>query len=328
MNKRRPIIDFHTHLMTQPGLEKICPEEQRTPFFRYIVPAIEPVAHLTEPVHDRFLRYLAMNFRDGTSRFLYSRLGPLFLMEALRLFKTHGLERMIANMDEHGIEHSVIYSLEPLTDTRELIDLTRPYADRLSIFGSVHADHHDPAGYLAPLIESGDIKGIKIHPQVGGYHAGNLLDKTKDFVALASEFNIPVVIHTGHIPIEGICGLHDSCTVQALEPLIKAHPHCQFVLNHLGWESWRKAIAVARRHENVLVETSWQPARIMRRAVDALGADRVIFGSDFPMFQQWQALREVEKALTEKEFALVASGNARKLLKLSSTKDVSQSVAS
>jgi len=44
----------------------------------------------------------------------------------------------------------------------------------------------------------------------------------------------------------------------------------------------------------------------------------VLFGSDFPLFQQWQALKEVRKALSPSEFQQVTSINAMRLLKMES----------
>jgi hypothetical protein len=55
------IIDFHAHLQGPDGMHRLCPEEQKSPFFRHATPLSEQVAHLSEPVHDEFLRFLALN---------------------------------------------------------------------------------------------------------------------------------------------------------------------------------------------------------------------------------------------------------------------------
>ncbi|MBX9685956.1 MAG: amidohydrolase family protein [Candidatus Obscuribacterales bacterium] len=316
MIKTPHIVDFHAHLMSLAGAEKLCPIEQQSPFFKYVVPVIEPIAQFTEPVHDRWLRKLAMHYRCETSRFVYSQLGQFFLMEALRLFKTHGLERLLQSMERQKIEHTVIYSLEPLTHTRDILELLSPYPNKFSVFGSVSHSEPDPCAYLEPLMRDKLIRGVKIHPMVGSYEAQGLFDAVKDYVALASDYGLPVAIHTGDIPASALSELTTCSTVKELEPLFKGFPSCRFIINHSGWESWRAAFDMATAYDNVFLETSWQPAKIIRRAVDKIGAGRVLFGSDFPMFQQWQALREVRRALTEKEFELVASRNGMELLGL------------
>lgn len=316
MEKAVEIVDFHAHIMSLAGMEKVFPDARRTLFFKHMVPLVEPLADITEGVHDQMMRYIAMHFNDDLSRLVYSKFGLIVLMEALRLFKRHGLERLVKGMDRLGVKHSVIHSLEPLTTTQEILDETSKYPGRFSVFGSVESSHPDPVSYLAPFIEGRLIKGVKIHPMVGGYQPQNFKNQASSFVSLASEFGLPVAIHTGHIPIEALSKDVSCLKLSEIAPLIKAFPECTFILNHMGWESWRAAIELAKRHKNVILETSWQPAKVIRRAVHAIGPERVIFGSDFPLFQQWQALVEVRKALTFKEFKLVASDNGRRLLDL------------
>jgi len=311
------VIDFHTHLMSLAGAEQVFPEARQSMFFKHVVPLVEPIADLTEGLHDRLLRNLAMRYNNKLSRLIYSHCGELFLMEALRLFKRHGLERLVFNMDKLGIERSVIYSLEPLTKTQDILDQVKKYGDRFSVFASVHAEETDKLGYLKPFLDSGSASGLKIHPMVGGYNASNLYEKAGDIFALAEAYDVPLAMHTGDIPIQKITTSQVSCCgIPAIEALVRDFPNCKLVLNHLGWESWRAVIKLAEEHPNVYVETSWQHASIMRRAVKALGPERVIFGSDYPLFQQWQALREVRRAFKPQDFQLVAHDNAARLLKL------------
>lgn len=316
MEKAVEIIDFHAHIMSLAGMEKLFPESRNTLFYKHVVSLVEPLADITEGVHDQMMRYIAMHFNDDISRLVYSKFGLIVLMEALRLFKRHGLERLVKGMDRLGVQRSVIHSLEPLTTTQEILDETAKYPGRFSVFGSVESWHPDPVGYLAPFIENRLIQGVKIHPMVGGYQPQNFKNTVGGFVALASESGLPVAIHTGHIPIEALSKDVSCLKLSEIAPLIKAFPECTFILNHMGWESWRTAIELAKRQKNVILETSWQPAKVIRRAVDAIGPERVLFGSDFPLFQQWQALAEVRKALTFKEFKMVASDNAKRLLGL------------
>ncbi|MBX9666277.1 MAG: amidohydrolase family protein [Candidatus Obscuribacterales bacterium] len=319
------VIDFHTHLMSLAGIEKVFPHTRQSQFFKHMVPIVEPIADLTEGIHDQICRHVAMHFNDKISRLIYSHCGELFLMEALRLFKRHGFDRLIHSMDKLGIKRAVIHSLEPLTTTQEIIDQTAEFRERFFVFGSVAHAEPDPVGYLLPFVQSKAISGIKIHPMVGGYHSDDLYEDTKEFVALASDFGLPVAIHTGDIPIERITDQEACSELSVIAPLIRDFPKCKFILMHMGWESWRKAIGIAKKYPNVYLETSWQPARIIRRAVDNVGSERILFGSDFPLFQQWQALAEVRRALTEREFEQVAFKNAEQLLGLAWTNEDAKS---
>lgn len=311
-------IDFHTHLQDTDELQqKACHEDRTSALFRKAMPIWDRVAGITEPVHDHCVNYVALNYRDRVSRTVYAQMGAIGLMEMLRLFKTYGVERLIAKMDRSGIDHSVIHSIEPYTSTKNLLDITEPYRDRLSIFASVEKDCEDKVGYLYPFIEAGLIKGIKFHPIVGGYACAEMYFRMKDVVKLAQEADLPIMIHTGHIPVDKLKGIGGCTETQALEPLIRDFPEVRFVLAHIGWESWRQVLDLASRYpHNTYVETSWQPANIIRRAVDKLGSSRVLFGSDFPLFKQSLALKHVKEALTPREYVDVVSVNAKRLLKL------------
>ncbi len=309
-------VDFHTHLQDITTQINLCPEERNTSLFKLAEPVFHRILNISEPVHDSTARHVAMHFKGRLSRYLYARLGKLGLIEAMRLFKTYSVDKLIERMNNNGIDHSVIHSIEPLTKTANIVEMTHSVRERVSIFASVEKENPDPIGYLKPFVEAGTIAGIKIHPIVGGFACGELVYRMKDVVALAQDNNLPVLIHTGHIPVEALKGLGGCSEVRALEPLIESFPKAKFILAHIGWESWRQVLQLAAGHKHVYVETSWQPAEVIRRSVDKLGPSRVLFGSDFPLFNQSIALNQVKRALTPREFVEVASVNARRLLNL------------
>ncbi|MBZ0186083.1 MAG: amidohydrolase family protein [Candidatus Obscuribacterales bacterium] len=314
MHKGLYTIDFHTHLQDADS-QLDCLAEDRSSL-KSIEPLFDQIASLSEPVHDALIRHWALNYRDNLSRFLYARFGKLGLMEVLRLLRTYDIKKLLASMNRVGIDHCVIHSIEPLSSTKAILEITRPHRDRISVFASVDKAKADPVAYLRPLIESGTVVGIKFHPIVGRFECGEIMLAFSEVVELAQEADIPVMIHTGHIPTGKLKAVGGCNEVQALEPLVRKYPRVRFVLAHIGWESWRQVIDLAQRHDNTYVETSWQPARIIRRAVDKLGSTRVLFGSDFPLFKQSIALGNCREALTEREFVDVVSVNSRRLLNL------------
>jgi predicted TIM-barrel fold metal-dependent hydrolase len=309
------ITDFHTHLAGHTS--NFSAEDQKTKLYQTLAPIYEPLADLSEPLHGRISRYLALNIRDPLSRLFYGSFAWVGLMEVIRLFKKHDVTSLLKIMDRLGIDHSVICSLEPFITTEEILEVIRPYRARLSLFASVANKEADATGYFAKYVASGEINGLKLHPLVGGFAHGELFDRTKGAVEVATKHQLPIMIHTGHIPKATIAGLATgSEELAAIEPLITAFPMGRFVLAHIGWESWREVLAMAKKYPNISVETSWQPARIIRRAIDELGPQRVIFGSDFPIYKQRSALEQVEQATTDREYVYIASANAKRLLQL------------
>lgn len=309
------ITDFHAHLKGPGPLHNFCPEEQKSPFFQRTVNLFDRFANMSEPFHDPLVRHLAINHRDFMWRKLYASFGHIGIMEVIRLFKRYEAKNLIESMDKQGIDHSVVCSLEPFITTKDVLDAIEPFPDRISMFASVAKSAEDPVGDMERHLATGKVSGLKIHPIVGGFACGELYDATKEIVAIADARDLPVLIHTGHIPVEVLKGVAGCSEARYLEPLIAAFPNTRFVLAHIGWEQWRQVLGLAEKYPHVSVETSWQPARIIRRAVDLLGPYRVLFGSDFPLFRQELALQQVRDALSPREFVAVASTNASRLLK-------------
>ncbi len=317
MNDQLYVIDFHAHLQDTGTQAKLWPQERKNLLSQHAPPIFNKLAGFTEPIHDSFARMLALKYRGAVSRYLYGSFGKIALLEVMRLFKQYTVELLLASMEQNNIQHTVIHSIEPLTSTANILEITKQHRDRLSVFASVGKHQPDPFGYLSQFAEAGTISGIKLHPLVGGYACLEFFDKTKDVAALAQQYDLPIMIHTGHIPVRTL-NFPGCNEITAIEPLIQTFPQVKFVLAHIGWESWRHILNLAKQYPNTWVETSWQPAKVIRRAVDELGCERVLFGSDFPLFRQSLALNNVRKALTPREFVYVASTNAMHLLKLTS----------
>ena len=79
------------------------------------------------------------------------------------------------------------------------------------------------------------------------------------------------------------------------------HPKATIILAHFGTQGISyagDAINVAKIYPNVLLETGWGHTPRINEAARALGADRLVFGSDSPPLDLWSQLRLVE-ALTQ-----------------------------
>ena len=129
-------------------------------------------------------------------------------------------------------------------------------------------------------------------------------------LAASDVAHLPVYLHTGNFPIYRPL---DSPWHSALPRLLAEFPTLTFVCGHAGWDAPRAALKAALAHPNLYLETSWQPPRLIRRLCDKLGPERLLFGSDYPLFSQRRALRNVRAALTDEEFALVTAENAKRL---------------
>jgi uncharacterized protein (TIGR03086 family) len=113
--------------------------------------------------------------------------------------------------------------------------------------------------------------GLKLHPSYDEYPADtNGLDPA---LRVAAETGVPVAVHTAPGPSDP----------DLVRRLAERFPEVPFVLYHtfLGPpEGRRRAARHAQQLTNLYLETSWCRSAEVRRLIDEVGADRVLFGSD------------------------------------------------
>ncbi len=142
------------------------------------------------------------------------------------------------------------------------------------------------------------------------------LDHAVAVLRAAAELNRTVLIHTYHRTDGNLPGEVD---LDDLIGLANRVPECRIVAAHSGG-NWRQAIARKERiPANVWFDVSGgYPERgMVRRLVDAFGAERILYGSDAPgrSFGS-QLIKVTEAGLTAAELELVFHTNAMRLFEL------------
>ena len=126
---------------------------------------------------------------------------------------------------------------------------------------------------------------------------------------LCAERDLPVLIHCGH-PIYSL--------PWSIEELVVEFPTVKVILGHMGHCNVvyiNGAIDVAERNANVYLETSGMPMPTkIREAVERVGPDRVLFGSDIPFHHPKIEIDRVHlSGLSPELVERVLSTNARAL---------------
>ncbi len=99
-------------------------------------------------------------------------------------------------------------------------------------------------------------------------------------------------------------------------------PELTIVCGHVGYPWTEEMVAVARKHENVYIDTSaYTIQRLPRELVDYMhtgsGARKVLFGSNWPMIAPAHALEGLDAlALDDESRDLFLSANARRVFTL------------
>jgi hypothetical protein len=178
-----------------------------------------------------------------------------------------GLAALLA---EHGIGGCVVFH----PDNAYVDEVVRSVE---GAYGLVWANPRLP-GYLDEalrFLEAPHFLGVKLHPLLDGYHPNDpaVHPLMRELVARG----LPVLIHCGH-PIFTL--------PWSIEELVVEFPEAKVILGHMGHGNIvyiNGAIDVAARNPNVYLETSGMPMHTkIREAVERVGPERVLYGSDAP----------------------------------------------
>ncbi len=135
-------------------------------------------------------------------------------------------------------------------------------------------------------------------------------------VEYAAELGVPIQQHTW---IKSTGNLATESTPWDMLELAKRHPQAQFLMAHSGG-NWEKGIRIVRDQPNIAIDLCGgdPEAGQTEYAVELLGADRVLFGSDATGRSFASQLAKVLGAdLTNGQRTLIAGGNAARLFAIS-----------
>jgi predicted TIM-barrel fold metal-dependent hydrolase len=126
---------------------------------------------------------------------------------------------------------------------------------------------------------------------------------------LVAERGLPLLIHTGH-PIFTL--------PWSVEELAQAKPETNVIMGHMGHGNIiyiNAAIDAAERRPNVYLETSGMPMHTkIAEAVNRVGADRVLYGSDAPFHHPKVELLKVRlSGIKPSDMEMVLGMNAERL---------------
>jgi hypothetical protein len=251
---------------------------------------------------------------------------------------------VLASMDDAGVDRTIVanfaWHAESLIDETNayILDAASRSAGRLIPFVSVHlaggprhggpdmeeapaATGADPRAKIRALASAG-ARGIgELRPQDSGYNFANS-DEADVLAWAAAAFDLPLLVHASE-PVGHAYPGKEGLPISALYTFAKAAQGVTIIAAHWGgglpfyalMPEVRDAID-SMYFDSAAGHLLYDPA-VYRRVIDAVGVEKVLFGSDFPLTTQAKALERTRAAgLDERELAAVLGGNAARLLGL------------
>jgi predicted TIM-barrel fold metal-dependent hydrolase len=265
---------------------------------------------------------------------------------------------MIKDMDEQGVDISILHHVDwgmafkddaPLSIeqiNKHNCELAKKYPDR--VYSLFAIDPRRPGGvkvFERAVTEWGAV-GLNLFPP-GGFYPNEA--KCYAYYQKALDLGVPVSIHTGFQHWPGISNKY--ARPMYLDDIGCDFPDLVIIVNHTGMDSrastswWEEAVGVAETKLNFYLEIAdWQKSMVsamedmpelMRKLKimrDAVGAHRILFGTDdpprnkheFERAKKWVELfknlpnvaRKYGADFSHEETELILHGNAERIFQI------------
>ena len=270
---------------------------------------------------------IPQHIKENRSR--YAQLDPAF--EAIYSnpqAKLATAEELIEAMDKDGVDIAVVLNYGWKTQllcaevNDYIIESVHRYPDRLVGCCSVQPESMDNAVYEIQRCAEAGIKGVgEIRPDA------QLFDFThpesmKPLVKVLQDNDLILLTHASE-PVGHIYPGKGKATPELLYNFIKAYPDVKVVCAHWGGglPFFVLMPEVREALNNVYFDTAASPflydTRIYSQVVQLVGADKILFGSDYPLIPQRRYLKEIDSiGLSQEHKENILYRNAARLLGL------------
>ncbi|MGH9469079.1 MAG: amidohydrolase family protein [Terriglobia bacterium] len=220
---------------------------------------------------------------------------------------------LVETADQLGIEKICCTDLTALFyDMHEgnklLYEQMQRYPERIIGYATLHSTRFGQEGLdeIDRCVQEYGMRGLKIYSTPEASIAEPAMIP---ILEKCVEHEIPILSHT---------------TPAECEYLMAAVPEARLLMAHAGAQpfakgDWNRAIMAAQRHPNLYLETasSTIDAGFLEAAVSALGAEKIIFGTDMPLLDPWvQSAKITETRLSAEDKNLIMGRNILRLMGL------------
>jgi len=260
------------------------------------------------------LRYLPNSVRNSADEICGAAALPALLLESTA-------QDLLDCMVEAGVNRAVLIAQPPYIPNEFILELCAEHPDQFIAAVNIPKDCAKPRQILKKYFSQG-AKILKIHPSLDGEGANS--SRYKELLNTAAHLGLPIILHTGCLHASLFYKNPEQSRAELFKSWYESYPELRFILAHMNFHHPEVALDLCEEFENLWVDTSWQPAEVIGEAVRRIGAERVLFGTDWPfggnnLTVGLNRLNEckVIGMLKQNEAQLILGRNALKLLNLS-----------
>ena len=176
-------------------------------------------------------------------------------------------------------------------------------------FGTLHPDSSDIEGDLDGLIANG-LTGVKLHPDFQQFSMAG--EKAVRLGNAIEARGLPILVHCGD-------KRYELSNPDQMKVFLERFPGITVIGAHMGgWSRWEEARDKLGGFSNLYVDTSsslhLMTADLACSLIDTFGCDKVLFGTDYPVFRIDREIENIRSlGLSKEEEDMIFYGNAARL---------------
>jgi predicted TIM-barrel fold metal-dependent hydrolase len=233
-----------------------------------------------------------------------------------------GARELLATMDEDGIDRAVVLGF-PWRQAKifrrhndYILEAVAAYPDRLIGMACFEAVHPEAAEETRRCLDGG-LRGVgELAFYENGITAASI-EKLAPTMSICRAHGVPMMLHTNEPVGHNYPGKAPN-TLRQIYDLVCRFPENRIILAHWGgglffYHLLKKEVKAALH--NVYFDTAATPylydPAIWTTACAVVGADRILFGTDYPLLKPGRYLEEIEAAgVSEKDRRRLLGMNA------------------
>ena len=234
------------------------------------------------------------------------------------------IDATVAAMEDAGVDFGLLSAWSvpkqpPLISNDEVAGWVAAHPERFGGLAAVNLDRPmDAVRELRRCVTELGFKGLRVVPWL--WEAAPTDRRYYPLYAACVELGVPFFTQVGHTG-----PLRPSETgrpIPYIDQVALDFPELVIVVGHIGYPRTEEMIAVARKHENVYIDTSAYttrryPPELVAYMRSKSGRRKVMFGTNYPMILHQQALQDLDTlGLDDEARELFLAGNAQRVLGL------------
>lgn len=246
--------------------------------------------------------------------------------------KMAGADEMVTMMDEHRIDKAVVLGFPWRTietvkrHNDDILEAVHRHPQRLIGFCCLDPLHPDAASEAERCLKAG-LSGVG---ELAFYSSGidtRCLDALDSIMEIARQLDRVIMLHTNE-PVGHQYPGKSPNTLAQIYALAKRYKQNRIILAHWGGGIFLFTLLKKEIHKvlsNIWYDTAASPylyqVRIYQLAIELIGLDKVLLGSDYPLLKPDRYFKEIAAAgLNESEQKAICGANAARLFDLSGSR--------